>query len=370
MKADMVGLRSGRAGRLACAAVFGAVALGVAAPAAIRPAAAQDDAQAEALAIDVQGWTGGAFGREDTQAFSHCGISREFDNGVTVVVSMNAEFAVNIAFANADWALEPEVEGPAGLSVDGSVNRRLGGLAANPTVFLVPLGADDPFVEALRRGLNLRVDIPPGRFDIPLTGTAASLSQLRDCVEVAATLIAENPELVEPPEPREVPAMSLEALANILEAAGVAELQFLAPERVPQNDLQLRFVWRSGPMIGGLHQSPRRQAVEIEGFARTYMDIVEAFCPERFEPEIREAEVLGNAYGFASAAVVCGEADGEENYLAFFFALDDFNYSVFFHQAPLPLAEDAVAATEAVQEVVLSLARPAAEQAIGNGQDG
>ena len=346
---------------LACGTLLGGL-LAVAEPSA---ALAQDAPAAEtaALSIDEQGWTGGAFGDEQTQSFSHCAVNRPFDNGVTVIVSMNAEGSANIAFGNTDWDMDPQSEGVAGLSIDGTVARQLGGVSGNATVFVVPLGPDDEFIEALRRGLTLTVQIPPGQFEIPLTGTAASLRQLRDCVEVATALIAENPELVEPPEPREVPAMSLDALANILDAAGIAELQFLAPERVPLNDMQLRFVWRSGPMIGGLHQSPRRSAVEVGGFARTYMDIMEAFCPTRFEPQFGEVDVLGDTYGFASAELICGEDNGDENFLSFFFALDDFNYSVFFHQAPLPLADDAVEATDAVQTVVLSLAQSVATTA-------
>ena len=50
-------------------------------------------------------------------------------------------------------------------------------------------------------------------------------------------------------------AQPTDRVARFLEAAGIPDLQFLAPERVPDNDMQLRFVWRSGPMIGGLHQS-------------------------------------------------------------------------------------------------------------------
>ena len=352
-----VGRRAGRA--LAVVLACGLMAGGLAAPAAAQDQAAEGIA---ALAIDVQGWTGGAFGREDTREFSHCAVSREFDDDVTMIVSMNPEFSTNIAFGNPNWAMEAQSEGAARLSVDGVTVRQRGGIAPNANVFVVPLGPDDEMIEALRRGNTLSVDIPPASFQIPLTGTAASLRELRDCVETATQLIGEDPELVEPAQPREVPAMSMEALANILEAAGIPDLQFLAPERVPDNDMQLRFVWRSGPMIGGLHQSPRRSGVEVSAFARTYMDIMESFCPTRFEPDVGPVELVGDSYGFATATLVCGESEDEVNFLAFFIALDDFNYSVFFHQLPLPLADDAVAATDAVQQVVLSLARPASEE--------
>ena len=194
---------------------------------------------------------------------------------------------------------------------------------------------------------------------MPLTGTADSLSALRNCVETAVELIAANPETVPTEAPREVPGITLEGLANILTAAGIQDLRFLASDRIPVNDMRLRFVWRTGAVLGGLHQSPRGQRVEIGSFARAYLDVFEAFCPNRFEPEFEDVEVIGETYGFMHASLICATADAE-NYVAFFFALDDNNYSAFFHQVQLPLGDEARDASEAVGRVIRELAASAA----------
>ena len=325
--------------------------------AAATSASAQEAAQEPGpLSIDVQGWVGGAFGREDTQAFSHCGISRPFDNGVTVIISMNEEFATNIALNNPEWSLTPEEQSVIELRVDQTLGRQLGAIAAGPNILVIPTGPDEELIEALRRGLQLSIATPAGNYDFPLTGTSNSLRLLRECVETAADLIAADPEAVPEPEPRETPGMTLEALANILTAAGVSDLQFLATDRIPDNAMRLRFVWRSGQMLGGLHQSPRGQDVQIEAFARAYMDMFETFCPDRFEPEFRDS-LVSPPYGFTTASLICADGD-EENYVAFFFALDDYNYSAFFHQVVLPLGDQAEEASQSVRAVVLELAQP------------
>jgi hypothetical protein len=329
------------------------------------PAAAQQEPAGEFM-IDIEGWRGGAFGRDDTGEFSHCGISKSFDNGVTLVLQTNPEFLSNLAMINEDWELEPQSETGVRLSVDGGVQRTRGAVAAQPNALAIPLGNDPEFYQALRLGAVLTIETEFGAYRFPLDGTARSLNALRQCVEQVNELMASDPEALQG-QPQGPPnAMPIEALASILNAAGLEDLAFMDPEAVPDNALDLRFVWRAGPedapVIGGLHQEPRGEEVQIDRFAEGYINTLRDFCPEGFSSEMGETELIENNYALKTAEAECVTEEGAD-FVSLFFALDDFNYSVFYHMTAADNRAAAEVATDGVMEVVRELAGEAADAA-------
>ena len=110
-------------------------------------------AQTEDLTIDVRGWVGGPFASDESGAFSHCSIARDFDDGIRMVVSMNADFAANIALVNEEWSFEPRAEVPSQISVDGGTVRNLQATIPGESVIAIAVGPDVELIEALRRGL-------------------------------------------------------------------------------------------------------------------------------------------------------------------------------------------------------------------------
>lgn len=326
--------------------------------------------------INVQGWTGGAFGREDTRQFSHCGVSREFDNGVTVAFQTNTEFQTVMALRNPDWALEEDDGSVVQLSVDGEVRRQYPVVAAAPQVAVVPLGTDTGMIDALRRGRELTVTFTGWQsfqagdtLRFPLTGTSASLRQLRTCVETANRLIAANPEAMAPSEGQapQDRMMTIEGLASLLNAAGFENVELLDPEAVPDNALELRFVWRMNDITGALHQEPRGPEVAIDDFAQRYLDVLEETCTEGFDPDVGESEVIRGMWALKRATAICEAEDGT-SFMALFFALDDYNYSVFYHLGPEDRREDITAATDRIAALVGDLARDVATGGAPPGQ--
>ena len=344
-----------------------ALVVGTASLILVTPPAGAQEPDGEFL-IDVQGWRGGAYGQQDTGSFSHCGISRTFDNGATLVFQTNPQRFTNIAVISEDWTLEPQAESPARLRIDDGLERTLGAVAAEATVLVIPTGDDEELYQALRRGNTLTIETPTAQWEFPLVGTARSLNELRACVDRVNELVTSDPEELRP-DAGELPnGMPIEALASILNAAGLEDLAFMAPEAVPDNALDLLFVWRTGPeeapVIGGLHQQPRGEDVQMDRFATGYIDILRDICPEGFESQIGETELIADAYALSTAEAECVTEEGAD-FVSLFFALDDFNYSVFYHMTSADNRAAAESATEGVAGVVRDLANQAAQAAAG-----
>ncbi len=374
-----------------------AACLALAAGLAAVPASAQQQPQQQRpagrpsgppeLTINVSGWQGGAFGRQDNHQFSHCGISRAFENGVTMMISMNPEFLVNIGLVNPRWTLTENQQSVARIEIDGGYERQFPAVAAGRNVLVIPTGNTPELIENLRRRNTLTITTGQGPLSFPLRGTSQSLERLRGCVETANRLArragqaaapaapaqpggaapaqpeaatppaaAAAPEGTQPPagQPREV-RLSLEALTAILAAAGLPDVWLRLPTQIPANDMHLNYVWRTAGVVGGLHQEPRGEQVDIDGFSDRYTALFSGLCPDGFQRQFTDSEVIQRVYAVRTGTIECRQGERQE-FVSFFFALDDYNYSAFFHQTALDNRAAAESATAAIARIVHDLA--------------
>jgi hypothetical protein len=358
----------------AAALAAGAASLGPALTAmSTAPAAAQQ--QDGEFMIQVDGWRGGPFARDETGTYAGCRVHKVFDRGLVLVVGTSPEFQSELAILNESWTLEPGSETVARLSVDGAVQRQLAAVAAGPQALVIPVGEDEELYQALRRGSVLTVETDLGQMQFPLSGTARSLSALRQCVERTNELLARNPEAAQPAgEASTRRAMPIDGLVSLLVEAGLEDLGLMLPEAVPDNALNLRFVWRTGPedapVIGGLHQAPRGEEVAIDGFAEAYLNTLRAFCPEGFSADLDEAELIGANYALKTGEANCVTARRGEDFVSLIFALDSFNYSVFYHTTAIENRELAEQATGGLEEVLREVAVEFAEAEQERAEDG
>lgn len=309
------------------------------------------------FSIGHRGWTGGAFANEEGQ-FSHCGVERDFENGVRVILSLDNAQQTTIALVNAEWSLEPNQRWLTTLTIDEGFRQEFPALPVNETAFILPIGVHAELFELMRQGGEMTVQMPDETLVFPLAGTSVAFGAVRQCVETANRLVAENPELeAAPASPLPTSeGLSLQALAEILDRAGLEELAFMRPEEIPDNVLDLRHVWRVGEsLVGGFHQRPRGQEIAIDAFAEAYTDAFGALCTAEMSRDLGETSVIRDVYALKSATLQCG--DGEEaDFVALFFALDDRSYTVFFHQTSAADRESALAATDGVRQVIRELA--------------
>ena len=319
----------------------------------------------EAFTISAGGWEGGAYAQPESDEFSHCGISRDITDDLTVVFSLNPRRNLNVGFLRPSWTMSEGQEADVTLDVDGSLSREIGALPASPNLLIVPLGRDAELVDALKRGLTLNTtiehpDIGGETIEVPLSGTMVGLSGLEECIDTALEMgVAEESA---PATPQEVPGadpaapMDRQTLAELLRAAGFEDIRFAPDEQIPRDELDLSHVWQVGPVVGGLHQVPRSgPGVEIESFGDGYVDVLANRCPGALEVEISETHIFDNQYALRYDLVEC-TADEGAAYVALLFTLDDYHYSAFFHEGDPEAREVAEEATLRIDQVIRSLA--------------
>ena len=200
---------------LICAVIIcGAVSV---VPAVQRPAAAQ--ITPPEFTIDGDGWIGGARNSVDSGQFNHCGISRDYGNGMTVSLLMSPRYELNIGLLNPAWTLitdaeaaaealaAAEVLAPSGrdadddeeddvpmarIDIDGLIAGEYPVRPMDETVLMVNAGVDEQLVERLMTGNSLLVTSDHGSHRFALTGTQAGLTAVRQCIDAARDMVVEQ----------------------------------------------------------------------------------------------------------------------------------------------------------------------------------
>src|SRR4029079_11615801 len=75
--------------------------------------------------IHVGNWKGGAFTDDNTGAFSHCGATTSYGNGVILVVGQTASTSWLLGFASPNFHLTKGASVPIDVTFDGQSQARL-----------------------------------------------------------------------------------------------------------------------------------------------------------------------------------------------------------------------------------------------------
>ncbi len=354
------------------------LSLSIAAPAVAQDGAPGPEARPAPpeFTIDVSGWQGGAFGRPDNQQFSHCGVSRPYDDTV-LVFSLNPAMNFNIGIIRQGWGLTEGETGEARVRVDEAFDETFEIIPGSPEAYVIPTGPNEALFTALARGNTATITTPRGEYRFPLTGTMAALRALNDCIVAARELIAELPAAggagqgSQPGPQGEIIGaqgfgMTLQDLVGLLNAAGFSDFGVADPGSIRRDPLQLNHAWElddSGDVIGGLHQEPRGDEVEIDIFAKRYLDIMKSGCPTDWTVEEEDALIMAN-YATKIAELSC-TLNGQPIFASALFTLDDNFYTVFFHQATPDNRDRASAATRQLGDFITGLMREAELSAAG-----
>ena len=329
---------------------------------ALAPAIAGAQERPPEFSIDVRGWAGGAFAVEETGQFTHCGIFRDFENGVSMVLATNPDFQTNMGLRNPDWSLEPGEDVVVQIAVDNNFQQQFAARYTGDVEMVIPTGRNEELIEQIRRGNVLTAITPIGELQFPLTGTFDAVAALFDCVETANALLERAPTVEQ--------GMTAEVLASILEASGLEEFEIASPDAVEPNAMRLSLLWSTGDIAGGLHQTRRGDTVEMEEFAEAYLDIFREACLGEFTEDEGETEVLADRYALKTVQLTCATEESTSQ-AGLFFALDDFYYSVFIHEGNVTYADQIVTATDGVAAHIRSVAaRAVAEGAVESDEAG
>ncbi|MGF6229062.1 hypothetical protein QFZ27_003017 [Inquilinus ginsengisoli] len=340
------------------------------APAAAQPAqaapaqAAPQGRQAplpKEFKIDAGGWKGGAVPNPQNQQFSHCDVSKPYDGGMTLAFTLNPNYLFNVAVVKQNWGLKEADKGKGRIRVDAAYDKQFDIVPVSPVAYVLPVGQDGQLFQLLAKGSKAIVTTPKGEFTFALTGTGAALGGLRDCIETARKLIAQAQGNAgaggqqqggqqQGGDPRALIGaqgfgMPVGALQDILNGAGIKDVGIADPRKLPRDPLQINQAWQvgtDGKVVGGLHQEPRGDAVEIDQFAKRYLEIMKSVCGTDWQSSDQPAVIEG-PYAVKRAELSC-TMNQQKIAASLVFTLDDNYYSAFFHQAletEKALADDA-----------------------------
>lgn len=342
-------------------------------PAGTRPQAPPE------FTIDAGGWKGGAFGNPDNQQFGYCGISKPYDNGLVLIFQINPAGNLNVGVLKQGWGLAEGEKGPARIVVDDKFDQTFEAVPGSADIYIIPTGQNAALFDAIGRGNNATITIPKGEFAFPLRGTMAGLTALRNCIEKARDVFAGG----QPagaggtggaagagagPQQEVVGAqgygITVQGMASLLNTAGFTGFGMADPASIRRDPLQLNHAWeldQTGEVIGGVHQEPRGDDVEIDQFAKRYLEIMKSSCPTDWTQETQEATIM-EAYATKYADIAC-TLNGQAIVASLVFTLDDNYYSVFFHQSVPANKDKAVAATHKLGDFITSMMQKSLEPA-------
>jgi len=333
-----------------------------AAPAQPAPAQAAPQGQQAPMPkefrIDAGGWKGGAVPNPTNKQFSHCDVSKAYDGGLTLAFTLNPNYQLNVAVVKQNWGLKEADKGKGRIRVDATYDKPFDVVPVSPVAYVLPVGQDADLMQLLAKGSKAIVTTPKGEFTFALTGTGAALGGLRDCIETARKLIAQaqgnaggqQGQQQGGGDPRNLIGaqgfgMPVGALQDILNGAGIKDVGIADPRKLPRDPLQINQAWQvgtDGKVVGGLHQEPRGDAVEIDQFAKRYLEIMKSVCGTDWQSSDQPAAIEG-PYAVKRAELSC-TMNQQKIAASLVFTLDDNYYSAFFHQAlqtDKALADDA-----------------------------
>jgi len=333
-----------------------------AAPAQPAPAQAAPQGQQAPMPkefrIDAGGWKGGAVPNPTNKQFSHCDVSKAYDGGLTLAFTLNPNYQLNVAVVKQNWGLKEADKGKGRIRVDATYDKPFDVVPVSPVAYVLPVGQDADLMQLLAKGSKAIVTTPKGEFTFALTGTGAALGGLRDCIETARKLIAQaqgnaggqQGQQQGGGDPRTLIGaqgfgMPVGALQDILNGAGIKDVGIADPRKLPRDPLQINQAWQvgtDGKVVGGLHQEPRGDAVEIDQFAKRYLEIMKSVCGTDWQSSDQPAAIEG-PYAVKRAELSC-TMNQQKIAASLVFTLDDNYYSAFFHQAlqtDKALADDA-----------------------------
>jgi len=130
--------------------------------------------------IHVGNWIGGAFSDDNTGAFSHCGATSPYANGVILVIGQNASSNWLLGFASPGFKLKKGETYPIEVTFDGQSEARLFANAGSDTMLTAIL---PPAVARTFQKSSLMVAVAgQSTLQFSLTSTGPLLSMIASCV--------------------------------------------------------------------------------------------------------------------------------------------------------------------------------------------
>lgn len=141
-------------------------------------AAPLDPRLEEMESVRVGSWTLQALAMVETGKFSHCNVTRAFDDGVDLAVGLSAN-DLHLSVSKPSWTFVPTDD--VSLQVDKEPARKLYlGMAGGPAIQAI-LDSESDLVNSLRQGRLLRIRAAAVSLVLSLSGLEPALQALKAC---------------------------------------------------------------------------------------------------------------------------------------------------------------------------------------------
>jgi hypothetical protein len=245
-------------------------------------------ASAELLySFQVAGWTAGAFTRQNSRQFNHCGATASYTNSIMVTFAVSRTYQWSMGFLHRGWRLTPGQAYNIAFTVDQ--DPPIGGraVAIGTSQVEVILADSSHLFQRFRQGQQLRVAAAGQILTFKLTGTSQLLPALLRCVQTnlqpsGSSTVASNPFVAPAPASSasqgRPPAYRAEAVAlaaNILGSAGVVGFRIVDDDKSGFIDA----AWRADKMFGMVRIEPKEPPALISA---GMIAVDAASCKSRF----------------------------------------------------------------------------------------
>jgi hypothetical protein len=229
-------------------------------------------------------WRLAAYG-DDRREFTHCAISANYTNGMTMTIAVSHGGTWYVEWAHLEWRLYPNERVEMAGYVDGAGPHLVSAKASTARSVLVELSTGSPFLEALRRGTSLTVVTRSAQHDLSLEGVYKALAEIVECARrgdggprsspasalPTASRQPGRPRVAEEQTGRRVEATII--LSNLLARRDLRDFRILSEREIRDLDapelLHWHAVWRVDDLTGALRILAPEVAVSASELAAT-----------------------------------------------------------------------------------------------------
>jgi hypothetical protein len=217
----------------------------------------------------VHGWYLGAYSNDETNEFSHCGMSAPYKSGIYLVFTLDKDKQWFMGLSNPQWQLTIGKKYNFDVELDDARGINWFGIAVTKESIRIPLESTADLFTKFSRSRVLTVKAASGKFQFVLDDSKAALQAMAACTQryLQPGEVIANPFEVQTTRPITTDPDSFYAEAaitsvNMLAAIGTSNYRFLPIDKIKSEFKSEHAVWMSPGAAGSLRVYPKQEPLE------------------------------------------------------------------------------------------------------------
>ncbi len=340
-------------------------------------------APAGAHALPIQAVT------ENDGTIAFCIAEKTFADGRALTVAHSPVGQINLGFTIPDAGFKPGGRYDLLLSLNAGAEQKVRAEALDTNALLIQMGANPAFRKSLAASSEAQIGTSAKKITFALPAMGELLIRLQACAEAkgeadvvvsptepealppAPVPVASDPEpdikAAKAPQPSETPpvpnkkveqpkaAPLPERMTALLKKAGLGDAEPLSLSHMTPDKRPADHVWRLGEILGGVRERPVPGEKNLTDLIGLHMQGLRDKCAGKFKGEVARVQSTDKGR-IQTAEAVCAPSEGmtgQAVYVEILFVLTPKNvFTIFTHEAPEPLKDQAIAARDNLAKVV------------------